>query len=346
MGYTQKRNDIPFSSINSIVANYCPAAKRAAARPLQKENDMSTGTRFTAILLIALLLGGSLPANAVLAEEGYADGALPEIYEEALAETYGEELPKTLEEGLSPGPGEAAPEPRLGEAPLWDGGVAPEWQPAPGYGTAAVTTVTIDRSRNRTAIANMAKALPHSGFNRSKVTQYETEPTMTAPYAAGSLQAADIADAVNALKMVRYIAGLPYANVAFTSSLNNISQHGAVLMAASKQFTHYPSKPSDMSEDFFTLAYRGCNEANIYAGMSNISASVLGFVADSGDNNISRAGHRRWILKPGGQNFGIGYARNTGWMYRHAISMYVFDGPGPWECEADTYITKFRFCTI
>jgi len=229
--------------------------------------------------------------------------------------------------------GEAA----LGKAPL---------QKIPDYSQSedesaflASTTVTMDRSRTKASIVAMAKALPHSGFGQSKVTAYSVAPVFTPPYAPGSLASSDITDALNALKMVRYIAGLPYESVAFTNELNNISQHGAVLMAASNQFGHTPSQPIDMSDSFFELGYQGCNEANISAGVSNISSAVLGFMADPGDNNIERAGHRRWILKPGGQNFGIGYARKVGSSYQgDRISMHVFDGPGYWECEADTYI--------
>ncbi len=204
----------------------------------------------------------------------------------------------------------------------------------------ATTIVTIDRTRTKEGIAAMARQLPHSGFS-SKVTAYEQMPIFTAPYSAGTLKRDDIADALNALKMVRYIAGLPYENINFSDQLNNISQHGAVLLAASNQFSHYPDQPSDMPDSFYEIGYKGCSEANISAGLSNIAKSVLGFIADGGSNNIERAGHRRWILKPGADNFGIGYARNTasGVSYGgNRISMHVFSGLGYWQCESDSYI--------
>jgi hypothetical protein len=197
----------------------------------------------------------------------------------------------------------------------------------------ASTVITMDRSRNIDSIVAKAKELTHSGFDSSKVTSYASQPNFTAPYAAGSLAASDIADALKTFKMLRYVAGLPYENLAFTDELNNIAQHGSVLLAASDQFSHGPAKPADMSDEFFALANRGCGEANIFSGLSNISNSIIGFAEDPGSGNIGRAGHRRWLLKPGGLNYGIGYARfSTG---SPRINLHVFDGP---STPADTYV--------
>lgn len=198
--------------------------------------------------------------------------------------------------------------------------------------------VKTDRTRTKEDIAKMALKMPHSGFNKSYKTHYEVEPSLTAPYSAGSLDKDDINDALNAVKMVRYIAGLPYENIHFTDELNNIAQHGAVLLAASKQFTHFPEQPDDMSDEFFELGEQGCSEANIYSGLGNISSAVIGFVADGGENNIEHAGHRRWVLKPGAENFGIGYAKNPNAPYTYRINMHVFDGLFYGECESDSYI--------
>ena len=201
-----------------------------------------------------------------------------------------------------------------------------------------VTIIQIDRTRNRESIVMKAKELKHSGFDVDKNTKFAAVPNYTAPYAAGSLDVNDITDALNTVKMIRYIAGLPYENIKFSDELNKIAQHGAVLMSATGQFTHEPAKPSDMSEDFFDLAYKGCRESNIYYRLGNISNAVLGFAADSGAANIEKAGHRRWILKPGAANFGIGYASKDNGIDTDYISMHVFDGLGPYTCESDSYI--------
>ncbi len=196
--------------------------------------------------------------------------------------------------------------------------------------------ITMDRTRTLDSIVAKAKELPHIAFNGTIATPYATTPSIVSPHTPGSLLASDMADALRAFKMVRYVTGLPYENLTFASEYNNYSQHGAVLMAASHQFTHYPTKPDDMSQAFFDIAKRGCGEANIYAGVKNISTAITGFIYDSGASNISRAGHRRWMLRPGGANYGIGLARDaTGYTY---ISLHVFGGPGMYEHESDSYV--------
>ncbi len=205
-----------------------------------------------------------------------------------------------------------------------------------------VKIVEIDRTRTKEDIAKMALRMPHNGFkpwyDDDYETRYDVEPMLTAPYSAGSLNREDILDALNAVKMVRYIAGLPYENISFTDELNNIAQHGAVLLASSNQFSHFPQQPDDMSDEFFELGEQGCGEANISAGCNSISSAVIDFIADSGVNNIADAGHRRWILKPGAENFGIGYAKNEDAYYTYRVNMHVFDGLSCWECESDSYI--------
>jgi len=222
----------------------------------------------------------------------------------------------------------------LGEAPIQEAPTAE----APDISPAAATIIPMDRTRDIDAIVSMAKLLPHSGFNSEKTTSYTVIPRFIAPYSAGSLAAPEIADAQNALKMVRFLAGLPYDTVQFIDSLNNIAQHGAVLLSASDQFSHNPVKPTDMDSSFFDLALRGCSEANLIWGCTNISEAVLEFVADANANNIARAGHRRWVLQPGSENFGIGYASKNGIWSSATISMHVFDGPGPYGCESDSYV--------
>lgn len=191
------------------------------------------------------------------------------------------------------------------------------------YSKADEETIKIsDGTLTINQVINMAKKYPHSGFNFSKVTSYETEPSLKAPYKAGSLEEKEINDALNALKMVRFLAGVPYEDVKFTSELNEIAQHGAVLLAASDQYSHTPAKPDDMDDNFFKIGYAGCSEANLTKS-PNISRSVLSFVYDFGEDNLAKAGHRRWVLNPNTKNFGIGFAKNGD--VRRA-NLHVFDG--------------------
>ncbi len=204
---------------------------------------------------------------------------------------------------------------------------------------AETQVVNMDRTRTKSDIAQMAKKLPHNGFNSGYETRYETAPSFTAPYAAGSLNKEDAASALNALKMIRYVAGLPYENIKFTDELNDLAQHGSVLLAASNQFSYAPVQPADMDDEFYEKGLRGCSESNISAGKKNISAAVIGYSADSGAGNIENVGHRRWLLKPGAESFGIGFARNPPASYSgYRVNMHVFDGLNYWNCESDSYI--------
>ncbi|MBR5308163.1 MAG: hypothetical protein IKU43_05280 [Clostridia bacterium] len=192
----------------------------------------------------------------------------------------------------------------------------------------------IRHDRTRDEVIEKHLEYPHSGFT-AKTTEFKTAPVTKAPYSAGSLADEDVADALNALKMVRFLAGVPYENTVFTEEYNNISQHGAVLLASSNQFTHTPGKPIDMSQEFYDVAYKGCNLANLSAGKNNIANAIIGFVYDKGQNNISHAGHRRWVLRPGGVQYGIGFAKGDATYGGMRISMLVNTGAG---AEADSFV--------
>ncbi|MCH5188137.1 MAG: S-layer homology domain-containing protein [Oscillospiraceae bacterium] len=181
-------------------------------------------------------------------------------------------------------------------------------------------------------IVAMERSLPHSGF-LNKQTRYEEEPVLNAPYYAGSLNEDDLDDAMNALRMVRYLAGLPYENIILDEYETKTAQHKAVLMAVS-EYGHHPPQPDDMSDDFFRTANSYSAEC-IFAGVSNISYSVLGFVADSGANNIAHAGHRMILLKPTAAKYGMGYAYNENAAWRHLIAIHV--GGGSWA-GTDSYV--------
>ena len=198
--------------------------------------------------------------------------------------------------------------------------------------------IEVKHDNIKSEIVEIVKKYPHTGFI-DQGAQYDEQPHLKAPYYAGSVNKKNLDDALKAVKVVRYLAGVPYEHIQFTDELNNIAQHGAVLLAASDQTGHSPIQPLDMSDDFFEIAYRGCSEANVYYGNDNLSNSVIEFMFDSGQNNITRAGHRRWILKPGAENFGMGYAKGDNASYGgYRINMHVFDGVGYWECESDSYI--------
>jgi hypothetical protein len=166
-------------------------------------------------------------------------------------------------------------------------------------------------------------AYSHHGLSASYAPSFATPPSYVSPYVAGELTTARRNDALRALKAVRYLAGVP-TDVSFTPANNRLAQHCAVLLAASGQFTHFPSKPADMSDDFFAEAEKGCRESNLYGGISNLSNAVLGWAADPGANNLGLAGHRGWEISTAGATYGIGYGTYSG---RNISALHVFDNP-------------------
>ena len=102
---------------------------------------------------------------------------------------------------------------------------------------------------------------------RPATSVYKTKPSFTAPYAAGALSDSMLNNAEDYLNYIRYLAGLPA--VSMTDALNDEAQHGAVLLAATDQFTHYPQKPADMSQAFFDKGSSATSSSNLsgsYAG--------------------------------------------------------------------------------
>jgi uncharacterized protein YkwD len=151
------------------------------------------------------------------------------------------------------------------------------------------------------------------------------KPSVSAPYSTGQLNTEFVQDGVNMANFVRYLAGLP-DDLEQDQALNNQAQYGAVLLAASNELTHYPGKPQDMDTSFFEIGAKSTASSNLYAGITNTYQMVLGYMSDSDPSNISRVGHRRWILNPPLKKIGFGFAlSDTSLAYS---PMQVFDRSG------------------
>ena len=133
-------------------------------------------------------------------------------------------------------------------------------------------------------------------------------PSITSPYKAGSLSAQFLNNGLNTLKFARYLAGLS-ENVVYTDDLNDLAQHGAVLLAASN-FEHEPDRPADMDEAFYNRGYQSTSSSNISSGYSTIQAAIRGCLADASASNVTTVGHRRWLLNPTMGKTGFGFANN------------------------------------
>ena len=158
---------------------------------------------------------------------------------------------------------------------------------------------------------------------------YAQEPSVVYPYATGALTDDLLESGLSYLNYIRYVAGLP--SVQLSDSLNENAQYGAVVLAAIDQLTHYPSKPSDMSDDFYIQGYNATTSSNIsmrwgYGNINYLQSSLQGCLADDGSNNLATVGHRRWLLNPRLLDVGFGFAESTtGAAY---VTTKVFDSSG------------------
>lgn len=167
-----------------------------------------------------------------------------------------------------------------------------------------------------------------------KSVSFEEEPSIEAPYSAGKLSDEDLQAGLDAVNLVRYIAGLP-DDITLNEDYNSLTQHASVVNAANDQLSHYPFQPADMDSDFFKLGEEGASKSNIGAGYRNLADSVIrGYMDDSDSSNISRVGHRRWVLNPGMTQTGFGYAdASAGSRYRSYSAMYAFDRARAYDVE-------------
>jgi hypothetical protein len=169
---------------------------------------------------------------------------------------------------------------------------------------------------------------------KSVSTVFLETPNATNPYRAGSLTTEFLDNGLNMFKFVRYLAGLS-ENIVYTDELNNLAQHGAVLLARLGQLTHSPSKPDDMDDAFYEKGKSSTGSANLYMSGSKTSTledAVKTFCDDSGESNIGALGHRRWMLHPPLGKVGFGYATSTNASF---IPLQVFDRSNTEKTDAE-----------
>jgi len=147
---------------------------------------------------------------------------------------------------------------------------------------------------------------------------YFVETPSISPYKTGQVKQEVLQSGIDAINVMRYIAGLP-DDIELSAEYTELNQHGAVLLSAINQLTHHPSKPQDMSDEFYQKGLRGTSSSNI-ATLNLPSRTILMYIHDSDQSNIDRVGHRRWILNPPMKKTGFGVGVN-----RYGL-MYAFDG--------------------
>ena len=168
-------------------------------------------------------------------------------------------------------------------------------------------------------------------------TVFLTSPSVSAPYATGTLSEDFLESGITYLNYVRFVAGLP--EVALDDSMNENAQYGAVLLAAIDELNHSPSRPGDMEMEFYEQGYSATSSSNLSARWGYgaptkmLQSSIIGCMNDNNSlGNLEKVGHRRWLLNPTLGKVGFGYAESeTEWSY---IVTKVFDRSGT-GCDFD-----------
>jgi hypothetical protein len=154
-----------------------------------------------------------------------------------------------------------------------------------------------------------------------------TAPTTTPSYTIGKVKNEVLQAGVDAINLIRYIAGIP-ADVVLDAGYTDLNQHGAVLLSANNQLTHSPSKPANMDQGFYDKGYKAAQSSNI--ATSNLPyTTVFQYMDDSDPGNIDAVGHRRWILNPPMKKTGFGVGAT-----RYGL-MYSIDGSRNPEYDYD-----------
>lgn len=153
----------------------------------------------------------------------------------------------------------------------------------------------------------------------SKADKMAKKPKNSGKCSLGKVSDATLKDAVNVLNMYRFIAGVP-SNVVIDKSYQELAQAAAVVNYNDKSswISHYPNKPSGMSDSLYEKGKNGASSSNLAAGYGNIKKSIYGWMSDSDYSNIDRLGHRRWCINPTMDSTGFGIDGDVYSMYAFA----------------------------
>lgn len=152
-------------------------------------------------------------------------------------------------------------------------------------------------------------------FDLHDAPEYSENYSTEYPTYAGKLEQDTLEDGLDSVNFCRYLAGLPY-DVELEESYNVLAQNASLVIYINQALTHTPTKPAVMSDEVFALAKQGSGDSNIGKGYLNIQASVVeGYMFDTDESNISKLGHRRWILNPDMQKTGLGNVYDCTAMY-------------------------------
>ena len=146
-------------------------------------------------------------------------------------------------------------------------------------------------------------------------TEYAQTPSVTVPYSPGALTDETLEEAVKAVNLIRYIAGLN-SNITLNDTYTEMLQAGSLINAINNQLSHDPEQPAGMDDALYNLGKSGNQSANIAMGYASLAKAVTqGWLSDGDDSNIERVGHRRWLLNAKMGQTGFGQVGEYSGMY-------------------------------
>lgn len=186
------------------------------------------------------------------------------------------------------------------------------------------TTVGLGvESHTREEIKAFFEAYP---ADAADAVEYSLEPSLSLPYSPGVLSDATTESALNMLNQLRYIAGLS-SNVAVSESKTRAAEAATLVNYLNNSMSHYPVRPEVLSgseyDSLYELGYNGASGSNIAWGYSTLNMAMLrGWFADEDASNISRVGHRRWLLNPFLETVGFGVTGSHSAVYVQGESFW------------------------
>ena len=142
-----------------------------------------------------------------------------------------------------------------------------------------------------------AKGLPLNGYTIG----YRVKPQLAQPYVAGALSDDELICALNTIKTIRYIAGLP-DDIYLSDEYNSLAQASSLVNYVNNKLTHTPEAPSGMDSSLADKGIEGSKKSNIARTSwqnNTLKWTIIhGWMDDSDGDNAKVLGHRRWILNP------------------------------------------------
>ena len=160
------------------------------------------------------------------------------------------------------------------------------------------------------------------------------EPVSVGPnYKEGTLSTIAKEETLDWINYYRYLFGVN--DIKINSDTMEFNGAGAVLLKVSDEITHSPSKPSDMSTEFYKKAIQGTKYPDNFGDYGNFASGNIAAGAtlpqsiDDWVSDISSSSglveHRYSLLSPNAVSTSFGYAPGQGKVYSNFTTLTMFE---------------------